>query len=208
MKKPFFSLLILGLFNSALYAMPAPPNTLIKYNLVKLGEQQYRYDYTITNLTSTNTTPIQLFDITFDTLLYDENSLVITTPAPLSDQWSEVLLFSITGESLIYDVFSVAGVLDGQSAGVFSVEFQWQGTGIPTPQSFEIYDPDTFVVIESGTTQLQQFIDNTAPNVPVANPLQAVPTLSLFNYWILAFSLLLMGFNMPKPHQLFNSRFK
>jgi hypothetical protein len=44
----------------------------------------------------------------------------------------------------------------------FAVRFQWIGTGLPGTQAFSISDPNSFNVLQSGTT--------TAPAAPAPEP--------------------------------------
>lgn len=205
MKKYFLAFWIFNLLTPIAYAELLPPNTIIEYNLISLGGDRYRYDYTIINAPSNNTTAIQLFDITFSSALYDENSLVITTANPLASQWEEVFLSSVTGDDPIYDAFSVAGILDGQRVGEFSVEFTWLGTGTPSSQPFDVYDPDLLILLETGTTQLKQAMVNPPTSVAAS----AVPTLSHISILVLMLVLLLIaGFYWKETDQKFYMRLK
>jgi len=189
-----FSGLILGIFPLLNQAMPLPtfaPNTKIDYDLINLGNNRYRYVYTITNDTSTNTTKIQLFDIQFDRNLYDENSLVITTTGALAADWTENILFSIANSEPVYNASSSIGIADGQNRSGFSVEFTWLGQGMPLEQDFEIYDVNTNAFLEFGKTKLGQFINNPPPQ-NIQTSAQSVPTLSNGTLAFLFFLILLV----------------
>ena len=190
-------------------------NISIEYDLVILGDNRYQYIYTITNKTSSdNTHPLQLFDISFDSSLYAENSLMIKTPAAIANHWTENLLFSITDISPIYDVFSSTGIADNQSVTGFSVEFTWLGTAMPLTQTFKIYNPDDLTLLEVGTTQLRQILTSPPVTVPpvvippvnnAQNNLQAVPLFSLPFFYLLNIGFFLLVF-FHQPFIL--SRFK
>jgi hypothetical protein len=128
--------------------------TSVQYNLVALGGDDYRYVYSITNNGSLGSgVPIQLFDVDFDPTQYLESSLTITTPSPLSSNWDQIFLASSPGVSAAYDALALAGgIADGATVAGFSVDFKWIGTGTPGVQPYEIYDPNTFALLEQGVT--------------------------------------------------------
>jgi len=128
----------------------------IGYDLTDLGGGSYQYDYTVTNDGTLGAgVAVEAFDIYFDPALYDELSLTIATPTPPAADWSETILGSFPGVDAAYDASATAGgIADGTSEGPFRVQFSWLGTSPPTDQVFEIYDPISFSVLESGTTNL------------------------------------------------------
>jgi hypothetical protein len=94
-----------------------------------------------------------LFDILFDPENYLESSLTIATPAPLSQNWDQLILASAPGVPAAYDVLALTGgIADGTNVAGFAVEFSWIGQGVPGAQPFEFYDPVTFALIEQGVT--------------------------------------------------------
>jgi hypothetical protein len=108
----------------------------------------FRYDYTVTNDGSLGV-PISLFDIEFDTTLYNEASLQPQSPA----DWTDLVLGSALGVPAAVEWEAiVAGIASGETGTGFAVEFQWLGSDLPGVQSFLIYDPDTFAVLASGST--------------------------------------------------------
>ena len=138
----------------------------ISFDLTALGGNDYRYDYTVNNDGSLGTgVAVELFDISFDTSLYQESSLAIVTPAPLSTGWDENILGSAPGIPAVYDAFELSGgIADGATTSGFSVEFTWLGGPQgPGSQTFEIFDPVTFNLLETGTT--------TVSSVPVPGAL-------------------------------------
>lgn len=143
------------------------------------GGGHFRYDYNIIN--DSLGTPIGLFDIVFDITLYDESSLNIVTPGPLAGDWSEALLGSAPGQPIMYDALALslaAEIAVGASQFGFAVEFNWiGGAGGPGAQPFEIYDPNTFALLDTGTTQ--QVSSGSAPS-PGIVPLMATGGLLLW----------------------------
>lgn len=124
----------------------------IQYDVVALGGNQYRYDYSVTNDGSLGSgAAVQLFDIFFDPASYLESSLMIATPVPLGQDWDQLILASAPGVPAAYDALALAGgIADGTTVAGFAVEFSWIGQGLPGAQPFEIYDPVTFALLEQG----------------------------------------------------------
>src|SRR5438128_1197289 len=116
----------------------------ILYDLDTLGGNQYQYNYTVVNDGSTGGA-VELFDILFDPVLYDESSLAITTQNPLAAAWDETFLASGLLVPAAFDAYALSGgVPNGGSASLFSVSFTWFGADLPASQQFEIYDPNSF----------------------------------------------------------------
>lgn len=128
---------------------------LIEYELTSTGGNNYRYEYTLTNDGSLGAgVALEGFTILFDPLLYDESSLTIVTADPPASDWDELILGSGLLVDAAYDAFALAGgIADGDSVAGFAVEFTWLGAGIPSTQGFEIYNPVTFDIIETGSTR-------------------------------------------------------
>jgi hypothetical protein len=128
--------------------------TVVQYQLLPLGGNDYRYVYTVTNDGSLGAgTAIELFDILFDPQRYDESTLQITTPAPLTNDWDQIFLASAPGVPAAYDAYALAGgITDGGLMSGFAVDFTWIGSGLPGSQPFVIYDPNSFDQLEAGTT--------------------------------------------------------
>lgn len=96
-----------------------------------------------------------------------------------------MILFSVPGDPTAYDAFSATtGVTVGQSISGFTVEFDWLGSGAPGTQSFEIYDPVSYDLLEQGTTAQKAVVATTAQNIP---------TLSEWVLILLMGALLLVG---------------
>jgi len=132
----------------------------VQYDLIPLGGEQYRYVYTVTNDGSLGDgVSVSLFDLVFDSASYQESSLAIVTPAPLNSEWDEFLLSSIFDEPAAYSAFSsTIGIAPGETVSGFAVEFEWiGGAALPGKQTFQVFDPNTFELLEEGTTS---FIDD------------------------------------------------
>ncbi len=127
---------------------------VIDYQLVALGGSSYRYLYSVTNDgTLPGAAPITEFDLQFDPLLYDESSLTITSAAPITAGWSELLLSSAPGVPATYDALANgAGIAPGSTVSGFAVDFTWLGGGLPGSQPFDIWDPASNALIAQGTT--------------------------------------------------------
>ena len=147
----------------------------VSYDVVHLGGNVYRYVYSITNNGSAGSAaPMQLFDILFDTNLYQEPSLQIVTASSLQVQWSEELLLSLPGVPATYDALTLrGGIPAGSSVTGFSVQFVWLGPGVPGSQPFQIFDPTTFQVLQTGHT-----VNSSSP-VPDPTGAPAASTISL-----------------------------
>jgi hypothetical protein len=141
-------------------AFHANADTVIGYNVTALGGSEYQYNYSVFNDGSLGpSVPIQLFDILFTPALYEAGSLVIVTPAPLSSQWDQEILASVGVAPADYDVFALnGGIPVGNKVSGFAVQFEWIGQGLPGAQPFQISDPNSFNVLQSGETTL-----NTTP---------------------------------------------
>lgn len=130
--------------------------TVIGFDVTALGGNQYRYDYTITN--DTLGAPLTLFDIHFAPSLYLESSLTIVSAPALAVDWNESILTSAPGFSALYDVSALnGGIGPGDILGGFAVEFEWLGgPDLLAGQTFEIFDPISFSLLETGITTTTQ----------------------------------------------------
>ena len=136
----------------------------VDYQLTSLAApSRYEYLYTITN--DSLASPLSWFSIDFDTALYDESSLVIST-AGLGD-WSQLMLASVPGLPAQYDAYNTAGtgLAVGESLTGFKVEFTWLGAGTPGSQAFTVWDPGTLDILDTGTTTA-----SVAPPTPLPEP--------------------------------------
>lgn len=145
---------ILGALALALSVQTAGA-TLIEYELTPTGGNSYRYEYNVTNDGTLGAgVALEWFAILFDPALYDETSLTIVTADPPAADWDELILGSGLLIDAAYDVFALGGgIADGGSVAGFAVEFTWLGAGMPSVQGFEIFDPVSLNVIETGSTR-------------------------------------------------------
>jgi hypothetical protein len=123
----------------------------VDYELSALATpSRFEYRYTITNVAFA--TPVNWFSVDFDTALYDESSLAITSVG-LSD-WTEQVLASVPGLPAQYDAYKGTGAAlgIGDSAAGFTVQFTWLGSGTPNAQAYTIWDASTFEILGTGTT--------------------------------------------------------
>lgn len=134
-----------------LLALQAKADSII-YSLNNLGGGEYQYTYSVSNNGSPNVS-IQLFDIFFDPAFYEAGSFGIVTPDPPRSQWSELILASVGTAPAEFDVLAVGGGIPvGDVVSGFAVRFQWIGPGLPGAQPFEISDPNSLNVLQSGQT--------------------------------------------------------
>lgn len=135
----------------------------IEYTLTDIGlpGTDYRYVFNVINDGSLGAgVAVQWFDIEFPGpnylagSPYDEFSLAIVTGDPPASAWLEQTLGSVPAlQAATYDAAAVgAGIAVGASQGGFAVEFDWLGAGVPGAQEFNIYDPVSGFIVESGWT--------------------------------------------------------
>ncbi|PKM36756.1 MAG: hypothetical protein CVV06_09390 [Gammaproteobacteria bacterium HGW-Gammaproteobacteria-10] len=150
----------------------------IFYTLIDQGGGNYRYDYTVTNDGSLGDDfVIENFSILFDPDRYDETTLTFVSPESISVNWDELILSSGVGIPAAYDALALSeGIALGQSISGFSVQFAWLGGSLPNSQVFEIYHPETFEVINTGTTTFVAMIP-----IPSAGLLMLSASMVLFS---------------------------
>jgi len=124
---------------------------MIVYDVENLFANRWEYTYTVSN--DTLGSDIEEFTIYFEQGLYD--NLLITTPLAT---WDELVVDPdvILGfpEDGFFDALALGpGIAPGDDQTGFSVSFDWLGTGTPGQQAFEIVDPTTFAVMDSGFTR-------------------------------------------------------
>ena len=127
--------------------------TRVLYDLTALSPSgRYEYSYSVIN--DTLGIPISEFSIFFPFGLFT-NLGPISTPAgwdPITLDPAEILGAPVDG---LYDALtSKVPIAPGATLGGFSVEFDWIGADKPGPQAFDIVDPGTFEVLDSGLTHL------------------------------------------------------
>lgn len=133
--------------------------TIIEYTLAPQGGDLYQYEYTVFN--DSLAAPIEEFAIYFDLNLYEN---LVAGPTPLD--WDPLILQPDPGlpDDGLYDVLAlVLGIGPDSSLGGFVVQFDWLGPGTPASQAFDIVDPFTFEVIDSGITSLRETVQVSEP---------------------------------------------
>ncbi len=141
---------------------------LIEFETEALFGQRFRTTYTVTN--DSSSAPLRLFDIGFDTALYDELSLSPVSSAAITGAWSEIILHSAPGMPAFYDVFALdAGIAPGAALSGFAIEFDWLGVladARGASQPFLVYDATTFELLESGMTRAAKVLAVPEPGTP------------------------------------------
>ena len=135
------ALLATLLWTSATPALAAA----VTYQATALGGDAWRYDYTVKN--DGSPASIDEFTIFFELGLYADLA-VAASPAG----WDALVVQPDAGLPAdgFFDALALgAGLLSGEEA-LFSVTFTYSGPGVPGAQSFDVVDPLTFAVIESG----------------------------------------------------------
>ncbi len=128
----------------------------ITADFTNISGNTYQAEYTVENDSLAST--IDEFTIWFDLGLY-ENISTVFTPT----DWDPLVIqpdASIPDDGF-YDVLALSsGIANGDSLDGFIVSFDWLGGNASMSQYFEIIDPFTFNVLESGNTII------AANNVP------------------------------------------
>jgi hypothetical protein len=122
--------------------------TTINYDLANLGGNRWEYTYAVTN--DSMSSDIEEFTIYFNLGSYD--NLVVTSPLA---SWDELVAQpdpALTDDGY-YDALTLAtGISPAATDSGFSVSFDWLVAGIPGTQFFDVVDPITFDVLDSGST--------------------------------------------------------
>jgi len=148
MKKSPMVLIIV--FTVVLFCSPVNA-TVVNYDLVDLGGNNFEYVYAIEN--DTLQVPVEQFTIWFGFALY--SNLAIETLDPLTAEWDEIVLppEPLLEDDGAYDAKALdLGIGVDETINGFSVSFDWLGTESPGSQYYEIIDPVTFETIDSGFT--------------------------------------------------------
>lgn len=127
---------------------------VVEYTLQLLGNDAYRYEYSVRNDGSLGGMPVESFNILFPVNDYLETSLAISSVPGMSADWDELVLASGLGVPAAYDAYALSGgIAAGGVQGGFSVSFTWiGGPQGPAGQEFQIFDPLTFDLLEVGQT--------------------------------------------------------
>ena len=144
--------------------------TTVTYDVTNISGNTWEYNYSVAN--DSLSIEIEEFTIFFTVGDY-ENLAIGVTPA----NWGPLVIDPNTGipDDGFYDALAFSiGIVPGASLGGFSVQFDYLGTGTPGSQLFDILNPNTFAVLDSGTTQL------SAVPIPAAGLLMGTGLLTLF----------------------------
>ena len=124
--------------------------TTITYDVTNITANIWEYSYTLSN--DTLGVDIEEFTIYFDYNAYEN----LTSAAPTG--WDPLVIQPDTElpDDGFYDALLVSGsgIGAGDSLGGFSVQFAYLLGGTPGSQDFDIVDPVTFDVLDSGQTVL------------------------------------------------------
>ena len=133
--------------------------TTITFDLSNSSGNTWTANYSIINDTLAG--PIEEFTIFFDLGLY-ENINSVSTPA----NWDPIAIQPDVGipDDGFYDALAlISGIANGATLSGFIVSFDWLGVDSPISQYFEIVDPFTFDVLDSGQTQISQLVSVAEP---------------------------------------------
>jgi len=132
----------------AVCMIPAAVAATIDYRATNIEDNLWQFDYTIYNDTRFD---IAAFDIYFDELLYDGLERLDNPDG----WWTEILPadvnfgFPLTLTAMAWDV---EPFLPGDGIGIFSVAFNWLGTGTPGSQEFALYGSSSWEPFDTGWT--------------------------------------------------------
>ncbi len=130
----------------------------VSFTATDLGAGLWRYNYSVKN--DTLFSPIEEFTISFPLGSYSD---LLALGAPVG--WDNVVVQpdpALPADGFFDSLSLTAGIAPGIALDGFSVQFSWLGTGAPGPQPYEIVDPVTFVVLDSGLTSAQ----TVSPGIP------------------------------------------
>jgi len=141
--KPRSGVLVLGLLLLGIHTAMA---ATIQYSLSNITGNTWQYDYVVSNdLSGSN---IDEFTVYFAFGQY-ANLSVVSAPT----NWDPLVVQpgNFLNNDGYFDALALGnGITPGSSLGGFSVQFDYLGSGAPGAQSFDIVDPNTFAIIESG----------------------------------------------------------
>lgn len=124
--------------------------TTITYSTQNLGGNTWQYSYTVVNDTLAQS--IDEFTIYFDLFLYENLSLAGQATPPA---WDAVAIEPDPAlpDDGFYDGLALnLGIAQGAALGQFQITFDYLGNGAPKEQFFEVVDPTSFAVLDSGFT--------------------------------------------------------
>jgi hypothetical protein len=128
-------------------ATPVVSATAIQYSVAPLGGARWLFTYEITN----DALPvIEEFSVFFNGATFANLSVVSSPPT-----WDAIVLQPDPGlpaDGLFDALALVSGIPLPGALGGFTVVADFLGSGTPGSQPFQVIDPRTFAVLESGRT--------------------------------------------------------
>jgi hypothetical protein len=134
----------------ALLACHAAEAALIQFSTIHLGGTQWRNTYTL--VLDAADQPLHEFTIHFSRDRYANLEL---PAAPAG--WSALAVqpdLTIPADGFYDALALMAPAAANTTLPGFSIVFDYAGLGRPGPQAYDIVDPDTFAVLDSGQTVL------------------------------------------------------
>lgn len=120
----------------------------VAFTVNNISGNTWEYQYTVTN--DTLGSSLEELTIYFDATLFENLSL---PSAPVD--WDPIVIQPdlFIPDDGFYDALAlVSGIAAGDTLGGFSLLVDYLGAGVPGAQFFEVVDPFTFTVLESGMT--------------------------------------------------------
>ena len=151
--------------------------TVISYETTNVTGNTWRYDYSITNDTLAD--PLSELTLYFQLGSF-ENLQSLGAPAG----WNGLIAQPdpLLPDNGFIDFAALgAGVGSLQTLNGFSIQFDWLASGTPGSQAFDIIEPATFEVIDSGFT------------TPAAPPTHSVPEPPTFALIVAALPMMLLA---------------
>ena len=152
-----------------LIGAPGAQALVLDATLVSLGGASYRWDYILSNDGSLGAgVAVASFDIAF----LESEITGWTEIGADGAAWDEYTVPVLTDDLFAADATLGAEIGVGESAA-FSVTFNWNGALLPGSQTYTVYAPSTFDVLETGSTTVA-----TIPS-PSTAALLGLPLLAL-----------------------------
>lgn len=131
-----------------LFAAHCATSATIVYETQSLGGNRWEYSYTVTN--NSLGAPLEQFTIYFDRAIFSNLAVTATPP-----DWDSLVVQpdpELPADGFFDSLAVGSGLPIGGGINGFAVSFDFSGPGEPAEQIFEVVDPDTFEVLESGST--------------------------------------------------------
>jgi len=122
--------------------------SVIRYEVTNVAGSTWQYDYSVANNSLGGA--LQEFSVFFELGLYANLAF-----AAAPDGWDALAVqpSAELPDNGFFDALAVSdGIAPGAELGGFSVRFDWLGTGTPGAQAFNVVDPVTLDIVESGQT--------------------------------------------------------